>query len=428
MAVVGGVVATAFLAVIPFRWTMTILIVASGFTAVDIGGLPVHLRSDIILVPAALLCCSWNNRFTVFLRWLRHPVILLLGAYVADQFVVSAFLSPDPGKSLSVSTWLLLNLLIVALALACFAEDRGALMSRLALTAALVITSGLIGWIYVRYLGGSFGAVYDPAFGLRAYGVAFEPNILAATAAVWVVIVLTKGVRLRAREWLFVILAIAVIPITTTRAGPIAILAGLVVYGFGGIGKIPRIVISGVAVVATAVIVQMVAPNSVATIVAKMANFTDQTASHRTASWQIALLDMHWWNWLIGMGTNSFGQRHIDPTLIDQQVPAYLGNLPLQTFYDSGVLGLALLVGAGWRLIRAGNLVRRSAVMAAFLVLSSATSPFFFGNWWLLIALGLARPSKGYLSLPTEMHTRPGRGLPTSSGGTRGRALEPSHR
>lgn len=48
----------------------------------------------------------------------------------------------------------------------------------------------------------------------------------------------------------------------------------------------------------------------------------------------------------VGLGTNSFGQRHFHPSkqTAPYLAPAYLESLYVRTFYDSGVIGLLLLV------------------------------------------------------------------------------------
>ena len=43
------------------------------------------------------------------------------------------------------------------------------------------------------------------------------------------------------------------------------------------------------------------------------------------------------------MGTDSFGQRHIDYRL-NPPAPAYLGNLYFRTLYETGIVGVMLLV------------------------------------------------------------------------------------
>jgi hypothetical protein len=56
----------------------------------------------------------------------------------------------------------------------------------------------------------------------------------------------------------------------------------------------------------------------------------------------VALDDLHR-SPILGLGSGSFGERHIDVTL-DPPGPAYLGNLYVRTVYDTGALGLLLLL------------------------------------------------------------------------------------
>jgi hypothetical protein len=68
----------------------------------------------------------------------------------------------------------------------------------------------------------------------------------------------------------------------------------------------------------------------------------------RSAEWRIALDDVKG-SPLLGLGTNSYGQRHLG-LRVDE--PGYLGNLYIRTLYDSGVVGLALLLFFLYGLVR----------------------------------------------------------------------------
>lgn len=400
VAIPCGLAASAALALLPFRWIVVAAILASGFTRVEITVSAVNLRPDIILVPAALMSCGVSGRFHVLLRWARHPAIVLLGLFVALQYATSAVASPDRIRSFSVATWLLLNLITVLLTLACFGEERRALLRWLTVTAFIVVASGYAGWILERVVGVSWGAASDGSV-VRAAGIAFEPNILAGTAAMWSVIILTSRQRLRPFDYAFLLLSLLAIPLSDTRAAAIAVAAGIGTYVLLRPRRVSRIALTGLVAVAAFAAIQTTAPTQSASLSQKLLNYGDQTASERLSSWHVALGDMNGASWLFGLGTNSYGQRHLEPTLLPARVPAYLGNLPLQALYDSGLLGLGLLAASASVLIWNGDKRRRSALMVTFLAISSATSPFFFANWWLLIALALARHGP-----PTEPSSR----------------------
>lgn len=390
IAIPVGLAGSALLALLPFRWLVIAMILASGLTSVQVAVSPVNLRPDIMLVPAVLISCLVHGRRDELLRWARHPVIVLLGAFVALQYIVSVLAAPDPPKSLSVATWLLLNLVIVVLTLVCFGDDRRTLLRWLTVTACAIVASGCAGWLLAKGFGVSLGAVNDGGE-VRATGIALEPNILAGTAAIWAVVILSSARKLRAFDYAFLLLCLLAIPLSVTRAAAIAVVAGIALYVALNPRHISRIVVVALIAGAALVAVQAAAPSQSTSLSQKLVNYGDQTAAARFSSWEVAIGDLSGPGWLFGLGTNSYGQRHLEPTLLPAHVPAYLGNLPLQTLYDSGLLGLGLLVAAGLLLVTKGRRTRRLAVMITFLAISSATSPFFFGNWWLFIALALAQ-------------------------------------
>ena len=392
-AILLGLIGSVVVAALPFRWIVIAMVIAGGFTRIDVAVAGFDLRPDIVLVPAALIACCRSGRFGDLVRWMRHPVIVLLALFVALQYPVSALAAPAPAKSLSVATWLLLNLAVVVLTLTCFGDDRRALYRCLALTAFIVVASGVLGWLVASIFGAGAGVVSDSS-GMRALGIAFEPNILAGTAAMWAVILLTSSRRLRGLDYVFLAFCLVAIPLSDTRAAAIALAAGVAVYVVLRPRRASRLALVGLIATGAFVAVQATAPVQSASLSQKLLDYGDPTASARVSSIGVAVSDLSGTSWLVGLGTNSYGQRHLEPTLLPAEVPAYLGNLPLQALYDSGLFGLGLLAAAASVLIWRGDKSRRAALMLTFLAISSATSPFFFANWWLLIALALSKDAK----------------------------------
>lgn len=392
LLVAGAVVAITAGLFVPFRAVMTVLVIVSGFTLVQIPVAGIDLRLDIALVPTALVACAAAGKFRDLTQWLWHPTVQLLWAYLILHLISSAVFSPDTGASLRVVAWQVLNLMIVGLALAAFGREREHIQRLLLCTAAVVAGSGLLAWGLATAAGSdNWGANGTAGFGLRAHGFAFEPNILGATVAFWALVLLTGGNLSSARKLTLGMLLLC-LPLTSTRAAIAALAVGLVIYVLRKPGMMPRLVPVLVAGGVAFAFVSVANPGSLTAMVGKLTafSFTDQTATYRFTSWEIAVEELDGPNWLIGMGTNSFEQRHLDPTLLEEGVGYYLGSLPIQTLYDTGLIGLVLLIAAGWSLVKLGDRARRLALLAAFLVISVATSPFFFANWWLLIALALA--------------------------------------
>jgi hypothetical protein len=127
------------------------------------------------------------------------------------------------------------------------------------------------------------------------------------------------------------------------------------------------------------------------------------TIAYRAASYAQALsgITQHLW---IGLGTNSFGQHFLDPTLPDSRW--YLGGLFITTLWDVGLVGLAFLLVAfatlGRTLTRTldsmDDLARPQAVglSAAFicaLVAYQSTNGFWFAYNWILIGLAVSMPA-----------------------------------
>jgi len=88
---------------------------------------------------------------------------------------------------------------------------------------------------------------------------------------------------------------------------------------------------------------------------------------------------------LIGLGTDSYRQRHVEPSC---RCPAHIANLPAAALYDSGAIGLVGLLGllgsalwASWR-TRAWPYLAASVVM---IVGYQVTDAFRFASNWVLL-------------------------------------------
>jgi hypothetical protein len=110
---------------------------------------------------------------------------------------------------------------------------------------------------------------------------------------------------------------------------------------------------------------------------------------------------------LLGLGTNSFGQRHYDPS--QENAPDYLGMLFGQNLHDTGLVGLGLVLALIFFQVRKGfKFLRLSAdpkyktpmkaLLIGFLALVTAyqsTSAFWFGFNWIYLGLMSAIYEKG---------------------------------
>jgi hypothetical protein len=173
----------------------------------------------------------------------------------------------------------------------------------------------------------------------------------------------------------------------------LAFAVGLLVWAMtGGMVALRKGVAVAGAVAVAGVVVMIAAPDAAEPLRDRAENvfqFDSGTGGLRVETAETAMDDLDWANAITGLGANSFGQRHLEPT--QPGVPGYLGILPLQILYDAGLIGVALL-GFAFAKLKPFERERRGralGVTAAYLVAASATSPFWFGWTWLVIALAV---------------------------------------
>ena len=125
------------------------------------------------------------------------------------------------------------------------------------------------------------------------------------------------------------------------------------------------------------------------------------TGKVRFDQWTTALGDLHGRSLLTGLGANTYGERHLDPTQPGR--PGYLSNMWLSVVYEGGLIGLALLVAFGGLLVWSLPARWRAAAIAlgaAFAVLNVFTSSIWFMTTWLLAALGASVARSGRTRRP----------------------------
>lgn len=143
--------------------------------------------------------------------------------------------------------------------------------------------------------------------------------------------------------------------------------------------------------------------SSVRTQAAQVLDFGSGTGAGRTREWRVAVDEVWHTSPLIGMGTKSFGQRHFHPSAatFPYLAPSYIESLYVRTFYDSGVIGLLLLLAFLGLVLFPTREVRRArgelGAVARSLILGwvvfaiafTATDAMF--QMWPWIVLGVAR-------------------------------------
>jgi hypothetical protein len=329
----------------------------------------------------------------------RTAIVCLSLGFVAANVASTLLFAPAGGESATVISWLVLDVVLVA-ALLSIPEyvdvilDTGVAVSALAAFAAVSL------WT-LSYAGGAdIGVQPDPAYGGHAaYVLSFEANTLGSSLAVWgVVAAAARRPHGRSRQVWFHLLIAAGILSSQTRAALVAYLVGLVIIGVGH----RRVSITAVAVMFVSVAVLGAGGRGLPTSLAHLSNkflYTldvhSRDSSLRLHNASVAIKDLHGLSYVLGLGTNSFGQRHFDSSRPGEQIPAYLGILPLQLLYDSGVVGFFAAALLWLRAARFGRVTRSStaAVTLAYLICSTATSVLWFSSTWIFLALPLMKRS-----------------------------------
>jgi O-antigen ligase len=140
-------------------------------------------------------------------------------------------------------------------------------------------------------------------------------------------------------------------------------------------------------------------------------DFSSGTGASRLSEWKTALNDFRR-SPLIGLGTNSYGQRHLAVNATEENpLPGYLGNLYVRTLYDTGIIGFLFLAFFLLPVVRPRRALQTSrgdlapiarAFLFGYLVLAvafAATDASF--QPWPWVFLGLARAA---VALATRQH------------------------
>ena len=393
---------------IGLRRLFVVLIVMTFITRfrVVVGGF--HFLPEHLVLVAALVSLAMSTRFSRALSVLRLPPVLLLGLFIAWAGIVSFLRAPDRVSSLAIVGWLALDWLILVFALS--QVNGSETIERVGSAAAVGAAIAAIGlWLLSSAGLIAFGVQHDPLTGASAaYGLSFEANILASTLAIWLFLILTGSASARFRVIALCLLGTALL-LSLTRAAIIGLVLGLVVWALfeGDVAR--RQALRAMVVAAAAIaILSVVAPTVARPFTTKLgaaAAFGSGTGELRLESWTQALGDIHGpADLVMGLGLNTFGQRHLDPTAPELDRNYYLGNLPLEILYDTGLVGV-LLLGAAFvtmRPLRRARPGRAVGLIVIYLACSIATSTFWFGSTWLLIAIAL------YEQIPEGSPTRLG--------------------
>lgn len=402
VAVAGlGCLALVVALVVPTEWIIGALVLSLFTTrlVIQVGG--VGVRPEHVMAVALFAHACIRSKRGATLRAMVHPGALWFGAFIVWSALTSWFQAPDVAKSMVIVLWLASDWIILVAILAVGPKPselirQGARCARIAAVAAIVL------WFLGAAGLTAFGTqvVHGVAF-RSAYGLSFESNILAGVLMVWAFIAWTDSRHLTPRlRTATIALCLVAATLAYTRAAFVGFLLGSLLWRLQAKKtlRIPvgKVVASAVAVLCLAVLFPQFSSPFVARA-GQLLDFGSGTGAQRVSASTTALKDLRGADLLLGLGSNSYGQRHLEPTLPDTPTPAYLANYPLQVLYDSGLIGSILLFGAFLVVVPVKGTRRRRALLIAvvYLVCAIATSPGWFASTWFLFAIAAALKSGG---------------------------------
>ncbi len=377
------------------RFLVSALVASTFVTRFKFEAVGLHFRPEDGLVLSALVALAlYHNPQENLGRTFSRPPIVLLGFYVLWTVVISIAMSPKPQASLAIAGWLALDLGILVVLVTGFnsaseLEEVGAKWACVAFAFADVL------YFIGNHIG--FGVQIDSVTHAKsAYGLSYEANLLAGTAAIWLFLAISSpNVRTHRSYKLLLPFGFLALIVSFTRAADVALIAGLIVWGFLEGYRARQMLIRrlGILLVVGAFLLVAV-PSLGAPVVKKLDQITNiygSTGGDRVTTSSEALKDLGDFNWILGLGANSFGQRHLSFTRPDQNVAGYLSVLPLALVYDGGIVAIILL-GSAFLTLQPWRLrfpARALGLVVVYVVASLTTSPFWLGSTWLIVALAV---------------------------------------
>lgn len=411
LSIVASIVVTILVSafVLQKSQRLAILIVLSMFLTrpvVSLGGFNVRIEIFVGGLSAiALIIGSLSGRETASLsKSARWSIALCIMWFVCTAVSTAAF-APNAVKSYSVLVWCVLNA-ISALWVAKH-PSMWRQMLRAGTTISLInVILAIAAWAAASAGISQLGVQVDPAYGgYAAFVTSLEANILAGVLCLWGIVAAYNpwGCIRRPIRLLLVLLTPIAIIATHTRASLVAYVVGLVIVFL--VRRSSRTLVGWASAVGGSAVLYLLS-NTQGQGLGKFASLFDVSTGTGGLRFQVnSVALVEWWNSpgkLIGLGWNSFGQRHTDLTQPGLGIPGYIGNLPLQIVYDGGIVS-ALLVLLAASLIFAQAIYRKKlgaflALAIPYLFFSIATSALWFLETWIFVGFAW-----GYISNPSSL-------------------------
>jgi hypothetical protein len=372
----------------------TLLVIAMFVTrfTVDIAGFSVRLEMFAAALAGVGLLLRHDAR-----RRLTTAAVVSVAAvaiWLVSGTFASAISSPEFNKSLGVLIWCALSFL-GAIWVSTHPGEWPKMLAVGVWCAVVAAVLAVVAWTMATLGISTIGVQDDPTYGgWAAFVASIEANVLAGLLCLWgIVAAWNPGQWIkRTPRTLAVLLAPVAILTTHTRAALVALLLGLfLVFIFR---RTARPLVIGAGILGGGAAAGLILRSSDAGF-SKFSSLLDTSTGTGGLRRQINELALHEWLMssaqLQGLGWNSFGQRHLDPTQPFKNLPSYIGNLPLQILYDGGVVAAAAVAVAVTAVIyihlRARHLGLVLALALPYLLFSIATSVLWLFETWFWVGL-----------------------------------------
>jgi O-antigen ligase len=429
VACVSGILLAATVFISP-RVGFYVLIASAMFNRFDVFVGGVHLRPDqIVLMPVlagiaprlAMESVDFLSRPNQRLRVPTLSAIVFGGLvlYIAINLLSSYLFSPEFWESFQIVAWFVLSFMAFAAAYLLIGRYVGPREAFFALLASGFV-SGAIGVVFFALfkLTGSMVGIQPPDVATepvyKAAGTFLEANLFGSFqgfTVVATVALLSSGEKMKRSVFLLLILGTTVstvaLAFSLTRAAWLGALCGLLLVALFQLrsGRSLMLLLR-LAVVGLASLAVLIPTGLLESVAARFRDIgISESSGSGTLAFRLERFRVALQEWpaspILGLGTNSYGQRHWDPT--QDYAPDYLPNLLLATLYDTGIIGsltllivFVVLVGALiWLALRGETAWQRAIALAmlcgaAVLFVSyQTTNGFWFSYVWIILAVAL---------------------------------------
>lgn len=311
-----------------------------------------------------------------------------VGLWLLAQVPISVYFSPNVGQSLNLVIWMFLNFCNF-LWLYKYSSIQSIINISMRI-AALQVILGILLFMLAQVSGIEIGVQHDPTYGgLAVYVATIEANVYAGLITIWSLVSFTRY-RMVAGKLTFLTLRyltpFAILASQTRTALLAWTVAAVALY----LAKSKKYISFSYFAVTILVVIIAIGRNvRIPSYFSKFNYLLDLNQGnglYRALARSVAVSDLNQLKgWLTGLGFNSFGQRHLDPTL--NGVPWYLGDVTLQIVYGGGLISFLILFSLAWRIGTTLKSYTAFTLFLAWYLLSTSTSVLWLVQTWIYLAL-----------------------------------------